>query len=97
MRDIKPVIAVATLMAAVIGEGWLRSKVHQFDEDYVGVCGLMGGMAAQISGRGRPPTLRSSPKPPTRAYRTSSVLSSGPTMSFPAEPRPDTIGKATNL
>ena len=42
MGDPKPVIAVAALIAALVGEGWLRSKVHQFDEDYVSVGDLIG-------------------------------------------------------
>jgi len=46
MRRIKPVLAVATLMAAIVGEGWLRRKVHQFDEDYVGVLDLIDSTAA---------------------------------------------------
>jgi hypothetical protein len=28
MKRIKPVFAVAALMAAIIGERWLRSKMH---------------------------------------------------------------------
>jgi hypothetical protein len=46
MRRIKPVLAVAALMGAIVGEGWLRRKVHQFDEDYVGVLDLIDGTAA---------------------------------------------------
>jgi hypothetical protein len=29
MRRIKPVVTVAALMAAIVGERWLRSKMHQ--------------------------------------------------------------------
>ena len=29
VKRIKPVVAVAALMAAIVGERWLRSKMHQ--------------------------------------------------------------------
>jgi len=77
MRRIKPVLAVAALMGAIVGEGWLRSKVHQFDEDYVGVVHLIGGTAARVFGRGRASSLRRSPKPSRRSYRASPPGSSG--------------------
>ena len=46
MRRIQPVLAVAALMGVAVGEGWLRRKAHQFDEDYVGVLDLIDGTAA---------------------------------------------------
>ena len=68
MGDPKPVIAVAALIVALVGEGWLRSKVHQFDEDYVSVGDLIG-RGVQTWGRGHTWTLRPLPKSPTRSYR----------------------------
>ena len=53
MADIKPVVAVAALMVVILGEGWLRGKVYQFDADYVGILDLVDGMATRIPGRGR--------------------------------------------
>ena len=76
MRDIKPVIAVAALVGTIVGERWLRSKVHQFDEDYVGVLDLINGATALIPERGRASNFRPSPKP-SRSYRASSSWSSG--------------------
>jgi hypothetical protein len=77
MRGLKPGIevaaGVAALVAAVVGEGWLRRRVHQFDEGYVDVCVLVGGMAARMPRRGR--ALRPSPKPLTRSYRPSECVS----------------------
>lgn len=29
MRRIRPIVAVAAMMAAIFGERWLRSKMHQ--------------------------------------------------------------------
>ena len=77
MRRIKPVLALAALMAAIIWEGWLRRKVHQFDEDYVGVLDLIDGTAARIPGRGRASSLRRSSKSSPRSYRASPSWSSG--------------------
>ena len=53
MRRIQPVLAVAALMAAIVGEGCLRKKVYQFDEAYVSVLGLIDGTARCISSRQR--------------------------------------------
>ena len=72
MGDLKPVVAVAALMAAIVGEGWLRSKMRQFDEDYVSVLDLIDGAAARIPGRERASSLRPSPKSSSRFYRASS-------------------------
>jgi hypothetical protein len=77
MRDIKPVIAVAALVGAIVGERWLRSKVHQFDEDYVDVLDLINGATALILERGRASNFRPSPIPSPRSYRASSSWSSG--------------------
>jgi len=76
VRRIKAVLAVAALMGAIVGEGWLRKKVHQFDEDYVGVLDLIDGTAALVPGRGRVSSLRRSPKSP-RSYRASPPWSWG--------------------
>ncbi len=77
MRRIKPVLTVAALMAAIVGEGWLRRKAHQFDKDYVGVLDLIDGAAALVPGRGRASSLRRSPKSSSRSYRASAPWSSG--------------------
>ena len=77
MRRIKPVLAVATLMAAIVGDWCLRRKVHQFDEDYIGVLDLIDGTAARVLGRGRASSLRRSPKSYPRSYRVSAPWSSG--------------------
>jgi hypothetical protein len=50
VRRIKPVLTVAALLAVIIGEGWLRRKLHRFDEDYVGVLDLIDGTAARVLG-----------------------------------------------
>ncbi len=81
MGRMKPVLAVAALMAAIVGEGWLRRKVHQFDEDYVGVLDLIGGTAARVPGRGRASSLRRSSKSSPRSYRASPPRSSGSSVS----------------
>jgi hypothetical protein len=77
MRRIKPVLVVAALMGVAVGEGWLRRKAHQFDEDYVGVLDLIDGTAARVLGRGGASSLRRLSKSFPRAYRTSSPWSSG--------------------
>jgi hypothetical protein len=86
MGDPKPVIAVAALMAAIVGEGWLRSKVHQFDEDYVGLADLLG-RDRQVPRRGRTRALRQLPETPTRSYRGfSSWLSASDIPSMKGQP-----------
>ena len=30
MRRIKPIVALATLLAVIVGENWLRYKMHQY-------------------------------------------------------------------
>jgi hypothetical protein len=77
MERIKPAIAVAALMGAIVGEGWLRTKMHLLDKDYVGLRDLIGSMAVQMPRRGRPWTLRPSSKSGPRSYRGSSSWSSG--------------------
>jgi len=67
MRRIQPVLAVAALMAAIVGEGWLRKKVYQFYEAYVSVLDLIDGTAALVPGRGRASSLRRSPKSSPRS------------------------------
>ena len=78
MEGLKPVLVVAALVGAVVGEGWLRAKAHRFDEDYVGVLDLVSDVAARVvPARGRATSLRSSPKPFFRSYRVSPLWSSG--------------------
>ena len=76
MGNIKPVVAVAALTAAIIGEGMLRRKIHQSDDDYAGLRDLID-IAAQMPCRGRARALRPSPKSLTRSYRASPSWSSG--------------------
>ena len=76
MGDPKPVIAVAALMTAIVGERWLRSKMHQFDEDYVGLADLVG-RSTQMRRRGRTRALRQLPESSTRTYRGASSWLSG--------------------
>jgi hypothetical protein len=75
--NVKPVIAVAALTAAIVGEGLLRSKMHQYDDDYAGLRDLIDSMAAQMPGRRRAQTLRPLPRLLTRSYRASSSWSLG--------------------
>lgn len=81
MEGLKPVLVVAALVGAVVGEGWLRAKAHRFDEDYVGVLDLVSDVAARaarvVPARGRATSLRPSPKPFFRSYRASPLWSSG--------------------
>jgi hypothetical protein len=86
MGNLKPVIAVAALMAAIVGEGWLRSNVHQFDEDYVGLADLIG-RDAQARRGGQTRSLRQLPNLSTRSYRgASSWLSGSETLSLEGQP-----------
>jgi hypothetical protein len=86
MGDIKPIIAVAALMGAIVTEGWLRSKVHQFDEDYVGVLDLIEGAATRIPESERASNVRPSPRPSARSYRASSSWSPGSNVPSPQVP-----------
>ena len=71
MSETKPVIAVAALIAVIVGEGWLRSKMHQFDEDYVGLANLISS-STQMRRKGKTWALRQLPESSARTYRGSS-------------------------
>lgn len=77
MGDLKPIVAVAASMGAIVVEGWLRRKMHRFDEDYVSILDLVYGTAARIPGRRRVSRLRPSPKSSPRFYRAASSWLSG--------------------
>jgi len=84
VEGLKPVLVVAALVGAIVGEGWLRAKTHRFDEDYVGVLDLVGDAAARIvPASGRATSLRPSPKSFFRSYRASPSWSSGSDVPFP--------------